>query len=107
MKRLAHAFRLLLLSERSGVDSFISASAPAQPLSRVNYFDAFMLKAWLVSSGDQRLRLLLEQFYLLVGLEGSVALPRIVAALLENNQCEEGIRIPKALQPYFGDDMIR
>ncbi len=41
-------------------------------------------------------------------LNGSaLALPRIVAALLENNQCEEGIRIPKALQPYFGDDMIR
>ena len=41
-------------------------------------------------------------------LNGSaLALPRIVAALLENNQCEEGIRIPKALQPFFGDDMIR
>ena len=41
-------------------------------------------------------------------LNGSaLALPRIVAALLENNQCEEGIRIPKALQPYFGDSMIR
>lgn len=41
-------------------------------------------------------------------LNGSaLALPRIVAALLENNQCEEGIRIPQALQPYFGDSMIR
>ncbi len=41
-------------------------------------------------------------------LNGSaLALPRIVAALLENNQCEEGIRIPKALQPYFGDEMIK
>lgn len=41
-------------------------------------------------------------------LNGSaLALPRIVAALLENNQCEEGIRIPKALQPYFGDSLIR
>ena len=41
-------------------------------------------------------------------LNGSaLALPRIVAALLENNQTEEGIRIPKALQPYFGADMIR
>jgi len=41
-------------------------------------------------------------------LNGSaLALPRIVAALLENNQTEEGIRIPKALQPFFGDDMIR
>jgi len=41
-------------------------------------------------------------------LNGSaLALPRIVAALLENNQCEEGIRIPAALQPYFGESMIR
>ena len=41
-------------------------------------------------------------------LSGSaLALPRIVAALLENNQTEEGIRIPTALQPFFGDDMIR
>ena len=41
-------------------------------------------------------------------LNGSaLALPRIVAALLENNQTAEGIRIPKALQPYFGADMIK
>jgi seryl-tRNA synthetase len=32
----------------------------------------------------------------------SLALPRIFAALLENNQTETGINIPKALQPYFG-----
>jgi seryl-tRNA synthetase len=36
----------------------------------------------------------------------SLALPRIVAALLENNQTPDGIRIPKALQPYTGFDMI-
>jgi seryl-tRNA synthetase len=36
-------------------------------------------------------------------LNGSaLALPRIVAALLENNQTPEGIRIPQALQPYTG-----
>lgn len=40
-------------------------------------------------------------------LNGSaLALPRIVAALLENNQTPEGIRIPKALVPYTGFDMI-
>jgi len=40
-------------------------------------------------------------------LNGSaLALPRIVAALLENNQTEEGIRIPKALQPYTGFEII-
>jgi len=40
-------------------------------------------------------------------LNGSaLALPRIVAALLENNQCAEGIRVPKALVPYTGFDLI-
>ena len=37
----------------------------------------------------------------------ALALPRIVAALLENNQTPEGIRIPKALVPYTGFDMIK
>ena len=36
----------------------------------------------------------------------SLALPRIVAALLENNQTEEGIRIPEVLVPYTGFDII-
>jgi len=40
-------------------------------------------------------------------LNGSaLALPRIVAALLENNQTPEGIRIPKALVPYTGFTLI-
>lgn len=40
-------------------------------------------------------------------LNGSaLALPRIVAALLENHQTAEGIRIPKALVPYCGFDII-
>ncbi len=37
----------------------------------------------------------------------SLALPRIVAALLENNQTPEGIRIPEALIPYTGFDIIK
>ena len=36
----------------------------------------------------------------------SLALPRIVAALLENNQTEDGIRIPEVLVPYTGFDFI-
>ena len=40
-------------------------------------------------------------------LNGSaLALPRIVAALLENHQTPEGIRIPEALRPYTGFDFI-
>jgi len=37
----------------------------------------------------------------------SLALPRIVAALLENNQTEKGIRIPDVLQPYFGSALLQ
>ncbi len=37
----------------------------------------------------------------------SLALPRIMAALLENNQSEEGIRLPEVLQPYFKGEIIR
>ena len=41
-------------------------------------------------------------------LNGSaLALPRIVASILENNQTPEGIRVPKVLVPYMGCDMIK
>lgn len=41
-------------------------------------------------------------------LNGSaLALPRIVASLLENNQCAEGIRIPEVLQAFMGTDIIK
>ena len=41
-------------------------------------------------------------------LNGSaLALPRIVAALLENNQTADGIKIPATLVPYTGFDMIK
>jgi seryl-tRNA synthetase len=44
---------------------------------------------------------------LLHSLNGSsLALPRIVACLLENNQTESGIQIPDVLIPYLGMDMI-
>ena len=44
---------------------------------------------------------------LLHSLNGSsLALPRIVAALLENNQAENGIYLPKVLHAYFGAPMI-
>ena len=44
---------------------------------------------------------------LLHTLNGSaLALPRIMAALLENNQTAEGIKIPEVLKPYTGFDLI-
>lgn len=40
-------------------------------------------------------------------LNGSaLALPRILAGILENHQTPEGIKIPKALQPYFGAEVL-
>ncbi len=36
----------------------------------------------------------------------SLALPRILAALLENNQTPDGIKVPIAIQPYFGSGII-
>jgi seryl-tRNA synthetase len=40
-------------------------------------------------------------------LNGSaLALPRIVAALLENNQTPDGIVMPECLRPYLGFDKI-
>ena len=40
-------------------------------------------------------------------LNGSaLALPRIVAAIIENNQTEEGIRVPKCLVPYCGFEIL-
>jgi seryl-tRNA synthetase len=48
-----------------------------------------------------------KKSYLAHSLNGSaLALPRIVAALLENNQDPEGIRMPKVLHPYLGFDRI-
>lgn len=37
----------------------------------------------------------------------SLALPRIMAAILENNQTPDGIPIPPVLKPYFGSEMIK
>jgi len=40
-------------------------------------------------------------------LNGSaLALPRIVAAILENNQTDNGIRVPQVLVPFTGFEMI-
>ena len=36
----------------------------------------------------------------------SLALPRIIACLLENNQSAEGIKLPKSIHPYFKEELI-
>ncbi|MDH5382709.1 MAG: serine--tRNA ligase, partial [Cyclobacteriaceae bacterium] len=44
---------------------------------------------------------------LLHTLNGSgLALPRVLAAILENNQTDSGIKVPDVLIPYAGFDMI-
>lgn len=48
-----------------------------------------------------------KKMHLLHTLNGSaLALPRIIASILENNQTPNGIKIPKVLIPYTGFDMI-
>ena len=37
----------------------------------------------------------------------SLALPRVLATLIENNQTDDGIKIPKVLQPYTGFSIIK
>lgn len=44
---------------------------------------------------------------LLHSLNGSsLALPRVMACILENHQTPDGIKIPEVLRPYFGKEMI-
>ncbi len=72
-------------------------------VSSVSNFESFQanrLKCRFKDKGD-------KQTTLVHTLNGSaLALPRIVAAILENNQTDEGIRIPKVLIPYTGFDLI-
>ncbi len=72
-------------------------------VSSVSNFESFQanrLKLRYREAGDKKTKLAHT-------LNGSaLALPRILAAVLENNQTEEGIRIPEVLQPYCGFDVI-
>ena len=72
-------------------------------VSSVSNFESFQanrLKCRFKEKGEKQTRLAHT-------LNGSaLALPRIVAALLENNQTGSGIKIPKALIPYTGFDII-
>ena len=72
-------------------------------VSSVSNFESFQanrLKLRFREEGDKKTNLAHT-------LNGSaLALPRIVAALLENNQTAQGIKIPAALQPYTRFDVI-
>jgi len=112
LKKLELPYRILLLC--GGDQSFTSAIcydfevySEAQgrwlEVSSVSNFDTYQanrLKCRYRRSDTKKT----ELCHTLNG--SALALPRIVAALLENNQTPEGIRIPKALVPYTGFEMI-
>ena len=112
LKKLELPYRILLLC--GGDQSFTSAIcydfevySEAQErwleVSSVSNFDTYQanrLKCRYRHAEDKKI----ELCHTLNG--SALALPRIVAALLENNQTPEGIRIPKALIPYCGFEII-
>ena len=113
LKKLELPYRILRLC--GGDQSFTSAIcydfevySEAQKrwleVSSVSNFDTYQanrLKCRIRRQADKKT----ELAHTLNG--SALALPRIVAALLENNQTEEGIRIPQVLQKYMGTDMIK
>ena len=71
-------------------------------VSSVSNFETFQANRMKLRYRDENGKIQLAHT-----LNGSaLALPRIVAALLENNQSAEGIHIPKALQEYTKFDII-
>jgi seryl-tRNA synthetase len=112
LKKLELPYRILLLC--GGDQSFTSAIcydfevySEAQgrwlEVSSVSNFDTYQanrLKCRYRNSETKKT----ELCHTLNG--SALALPRIVAALLENNQTENGIKIPAALVPYTGFEMI-
>lgn len=71
-------------------------------VSSVSNFEAFQSNRMKIRYKDKSGKITLVH-----SLNGSsLALPRILACLLENNQTENGILLPAALQGYFGGEMI-
>ena len=71
-------------------------------VSSVSNFETFQTNRMKIRFKDKTGK---SQF--LHSLNGSsLALPRILACLLENNQTAEGIKLPRALSAYFGSDTI-
>ena len=113
LKKLELPYRILRLC--GGDQSFTSAIcydfevySEAQgrwlEVSSVSNFDTYQanrLKCRYRRAADKKI----ELCHTLNG--SALALPRIVASILEENQTPEGIRVPKALVPYMGVDMIK
>lgn len=72
-------------------------------VSSVSNFETFQTNRMKIRFKDE-----IGKTQLAHSLNGSsLALPRIVACLLENHQTPEGIKIPSALQKYFGEEWIK
>ncbi len=81
---------------------FSAAQKKWLEVSSVSNFETFQANRMKLRFKDENGKMRLAHT-----LNGSaLALPRIVAALLENNQTPEGIRIPEALRSYTGFDFI-
>lgn len=112
LKKLELPYRVLLLC--GGDQSFTSAIcydfevySEAQnrwlEVSSVSNFDTYQanrLKCRYRRADNKKI----ELCHTLNG--SALALPRIVAAIIENNQTPEGIRVPKVLVPYCGFEML-
>ena len=71
-------------------------------VSSVSNFEAFQTNRMKIRYKDSN-----SKMQLVHSLNGSaLALPRILACLLENNQTEEGIKLPETLHRYFGSASI-
>lgn len=71
-------------------------------VSSVSNFESFQTNRLKLRTKDDQ-----GKTQLLHTLNGSaLALPRILASILENNQTPEGIVIPEVLRPYFGASII-
>ena len=81
---------------------FSAAQQKWLEVSSVSNFESFQTNRMKIRYKDES-----GKTQLLHSLNGSsLALPRIMAALLENNQAEDGIHLPNAIQHYFGGAKI-
>lgn len=82
---------------------FSAAQGKWLEVSSVSNFENFQTNRMKIRFKDSS-----GKMQLVHSLNGSsLALPRIVACLLENNQTGSGIRLPAVLHSWFGDEMIR
>jgi seryl-tRNA synthetase len=71
-------------------------------VSSVSNFEAYQTNRMKIRFKDAN-----NKTQLVHSLNGSsLALPRILACLLENNQSAEGIKLPKVLERYFGSTIL-